>query len=102
MQPEPGRSSGETLPEARVVLRRFTASAEDAGRRLDLYLASRLRDLSRTRIPELIYQGRVHISERLCRRAQRFMASDVIDIEILPRPPLRAAPEEIPLDVLYD
>jgi 23S rRNA pseudouridine1911/1915/1917 synthase len=83
-------------------LRRFIASAEDAGRRLDLYLASRLPDLSRTRIQELIDQGRVHISERLARQAQRVMPGDIIEIEILPRPPLRAAPEEIPLDVLYE
>jgi 23S rRNA pseudouridine1911/1915/1917 synthase len=102
MQAEPGRNSGETFPEEQVVLRRFTASAEDAGRRLDLYLASRLPDLSRTRIQELIDQGRVHISERLARRAHRVMPGDIIDIEILPRPPLRAAPEEIPLDVLYE
>jgi 23S rRNA pseudouridine1911/1915/1917 synthase len=102
MQAEPSPSSGETFSEQQVVLRRFTASAEDAGRRLDLYLASRLPDLSRTRIQELIDQGRVRISERLARRAQRVMPGDIIDIEILPRPPLRAAPEEIPLDVLYE
>jgi 23S rRNA pseudouridine1911/1915/1917 synthase len=102
MQAEPSPSSGETSPEQQVGLRRFTASAEDAGRRLDLYLASRLPDLSRTRIQELIDQGRVRISERLARRAQRVMPGDIIDIEILPRPPLRAAPEEIPLDVLYE
>jgi 23S rRNA pseudouridine1911/1915/1917 synthase len=84
------------------VLRRFTASAEDAGRRLDLYLASRLPDVSRTRIQELIDQGRVRISERLARRAQRVMPGDIIDIEVLPRPPLRAKPEEIPIDVLYE
>jgi 23S rRNA pseudouridine1911/1915/1917 synthase len=84
------------------VLRRFTASAEDAGRRLDLYLASRLPDLSRTRVQELIDQGRVRVSERLARRAQRVMAGDTIEIEVLPRPPLRAAPEEIPIDVLYE
>ena len=105
MQAEPGLSPGGAvgaLPEEQVITRRFTASAEDAGRRLDLYLASRLPDLSRTRIQELIDQGRVHISERLARRAQRVMPGDVIDIEILPRPPLRAAPEEIPLDVLYE
>ena len=82
------------------MLRRFTASAEDAGRRLDLYLASRLPDLSRTRIQELIDQGRVRVSERLARRAHRVMAGDIIEIEVLPRPPLRAAPEEIPIDVL--
>jgi len=105
MQAEPGLSpgvSGGALPEEQAVTRRFTASAEDAGRRLDLYLASRLPELSRTRIQELIDQGRVHVNERLARQAQRVMAGDVVDIEILPRPPLRAAPEEIPLDVLYE
>lgn len=105
MQAEPGLNpgvSGEARPEPQVITRRFTASAEDAGRRLDLYLASRLPDLSRTRIQELIDQGRVRVGERLARRAQRIMAGDVIDIEIAPRPPLRATPEEIPLDVLYE
>jgi 23S rRNA pseudouridine1911/1915/1917 synthase len=102
MQAESGPNSGESSPETQAVLRRFTASAEDAGRRLDLYLASRLTDLSRTRIQELIDQGRVRIGQRLARRAQRVMPGDVIDIEILPRPALRAAPEEIPLDVLYE
>ena len=84
------------------MLRRFTASAEDVGRRLDLYLASRLPDLSRTRIQELIDQGCVRVSERLARRAHRVMAGDIIEIEVLPRPPLRAGPEEIPIDVLYE
>jgi 23S rRNA pseudouridine1911/1915/1917 synthase len=105
MQAEPDPNPGRPLeaqPENQVVTRRFTASAEDAGRRLDLYLASRLPQLSRTRIQELIDQGRVHINERLARPAQRVTPGDVIDIEILPRPPLRAAPEEIPLDVLYE
>ncbi len=83
-------------------MRRFTASAEDAGRRLDLYLSSRLPDVSRTRIQELIDEGRVRLGGRLVRRAQRVMSGDVIDIEVLPRPPLRAAPEEIALDVLYE
>jgi 23S rRNA pseudouridine1911/1915/1917 synthase len=102
MQAEPGPSSAEAATETQRVLRRFTASAEDAGRRLDLYLASRLPDLSRTRIQELIAEGRVRVGERLARRAQRVMAGDVVDIEVFPRPPLRAAPEEIPLDVLYE
>jgi 23S rRNA pseudouridine1911/1915/1917 synthase len=102
MQPEPDRSPSERAPARDVVLRRFIASAEDAGRRLDLYLASRLPDLSRTRIQELIDQGRVRVSERLARRAQRVMAGDTIEIEVLPRPPLRAAPEDIAIDVLYE
>jgi 23S rRNA pseudouridine1911/1915/1917 synthase len=102
MPAEPAFSVTEMSPEQQIVSRRFTPSAEDAGRRLDLYLASRLSDLSRTRIQELIDEGRVRVSERLASRAQRVVPGDVIDIEILPRPPLRAAPEEIPLDILYE
>src|ERR1700722_6828980 len=102
MQPEPGRSPSATAPKEDVVLRRFTASAEDAGRRLDLYLASRLPDPSRTRTQELIDRGRFRGGCRRARGAHRVMAGDIIEIEVLPRPPLRAGPEEIPIDVLYE
>jgi 23S rRNA pseudouridine1911/1915/1917 synthase len=102
MQAESIRSSGDTSAGESFSFRRFTASAQDAGRRLDLYLASRLPDLSRTRIQELIEDGRVSVGQRLARPAQRVMAGDVIEIEVLPRPPLRAAPEEIALDILYE
>src|SRR5579864_6663228 len=102
MPVEPTPSSAGNPREQQTVVRHFIASAEDAGRRLDLYLSSRLPDVSRTRIQELIDEGRVRLGGRLVRRAQRVMSGDVIDIEILPRPPLRAAPEEIALDVLYE
>jgi len=89
-------------PEASAATRRFTVSAADAGRRLDLYLASRLPELSRTRIQELIDQGHVHVSGRSPRRAHRIAAGEVVEIEILPRPPLSAQPEEIPIELLYE
>ncbi len=101
MRAESGPSGGVS-PEANVVSRKFTVSAEDAGRRLDLYLASRLSDLSRTRIQELIEGGRVRVGQRLARPAQRVTPGDIIDVEVLPRPPLRAMAEEIPLDILYE
>jgi 23S rRNA pseudouridine1911/1915/1917 synthase len=88
--------------ETPVSFRRFTVSAPDSGRRLDLYLASRLPELSRTRIQELIDQGRVQVAQRLPRRAHRLAAGDVIEIEILPRPPLDAEPEEIPIELLHE
>jgi len=66
--------------------RRFTVSPSDAGRRLDQYLASRLPELSRTRIQELIDEGRAHISGRAPRRSHRLAAGEIVDIEVLPRP----------------
>jgi 23S rRNA pseudouridine1911/1915/1917 synthase len=88
--------------EKQAAPRRFIASAEDTGRRLDLYLAAQLPELSRTRIQELIKEGRVRVGERLPRRAQLMSPGDVIDIEVVPRPPLNATPEEIPIDLLYE
>jgi 23S rRNA pseudouridine1911/1915/1917 synthase len=101
MQAESGPNGGAS-PETQIVLRKFTASAEDAGRRLDLYLASRITDISRTRIQELIEEGHVRVGGRLARPAQRVMPGEAIDVEVLPRPPLRARAEEIPLDILYE
>jgi 23S rRNA pseudouridine1911/1915/1917 synthase len=88
--------------ETSIDARRFTVSSVDAGRRLDLYLASRLPELSRTRIQELIDRGQVRVEERLSRSAHRVAAGEAIDVEVQPRPPLAAAPEEIPIEVLYE
>jgi 23S rRNA pseudouridine1911/1915/1917 synthase len=81
---------------------RFVVAAEHAGARLDRYLAERLPELSRTRIQELIDEGRARVNGAPARRAHRMAAGEAIEIAILPRPPLAAVPEAIPLDVLYE
>jgi 23S rRNA pseudouridine1911/1915/1917 synthase len=91
------------MPAANSIdVRRFTVSSLDAGRRLDLYLASRLPELSRTRIQELIDQGRIRVGQRLSRSAHRIAAGEAIEVEVQLRPPLAAKPEEIPIEVLYE
>ncbi len=81
---------------------RFVVAAEHAGARLDCYLAERLPELSRTRIQELIDEGRARVNGAPARRAHRVAAGEAIEIAIVPRPPLAAVPEAIPLDVLYE
>ena len=82
--------------------RRFVVSAEEAGARLDRYLAGRLPELSRTRIQELIDEGHVRLNGALARRSYRVAAGETIEVEVLPRPPLEAVPEAIPIEVLYE
>jgi 23S rRNA pseudouridine1911/1915/1917 synthase len=89
-------------PEASAAPRRFTITAFDAGLRLDRYLAAQLPELSRTRIQELIDHGRARVSGRPPRRAHRLTAGEIVEIEILPRPPLEARPEDIPIELLYE
>ena len=88
--------------QAQSALRRFTVAAPDSGRRLDLFLSSRLPELSRTRIQELIGEGRVRVTERLSRPSHRLAAGEIVTIDILPRPPLDAAPEDIPIELLHE
>jgi 23S rRNA pseudouridine1911/1915/1917 synthase len=89
-------------PKLSAAARRFTISASDAGRRLDQYLASQLPELSRTRIQELIDEGHTRVSGRSPRRAHHLAAGEIIEIEVLPRPPLAAQPEDIPIELLYE
>ena len=81
---------------------RFTASRSDAGRRLDQFLAAQLPELSRTRIQELIDAGHTRVSGRSARRAHRLTAGEKVEINVFPRPPLSAEPEDIPIEILYE
>src|SRR5665213_830132 len=102
----PSRSSNRAAfgvsPPSGGEHRRIIPSDGDAGQRLDVYLASHLPELSRTRIQELIAEGHVRVGELLPRPAHRIAAGDIIEIEVLPRGPLAAMPENIPIDLLYE
>ncbi len=81
----------------------FTPTADDAGLRLDQYLASRLAEVSRTRIQQLIAKGEVLVNATAARASLRLRGGEEISIPGPPHaPPLRALPEEIPLDIVYE
>ncbi|MGB6197919.1 MAG: RluA family pseudouridine synthase [Candidatus Acidiferrales bacterium] len=88
-------------PPAQTHARAFIVSADDAGRRLDVYLAAQLPELSRTRIQELIREARVRVGHRAARASHRIEVGEQIEIEILERPALTVQAEDLPLDVLY-
>jgi 23S rRNA pseudouridine1911/1915/1917 synthase len=83
-------------------LREFVATENEAGQRLDQALAARLSDLSRTRIQELIDAGLVLVNSRTAKGSHRLRTGESFQIQIQPRPPLRAEAESIPLDILYE
>jgi 23S rRNA pseudouridine1911/1915/1917 synthase len=89
------------MPENPTAQQKLTAVSGDAGRRLDLFLAERVPELSRTRIQELIRQGHVRVGGHIAKVSHRVAASETIEIEVMPRPPLEALPEDLPLDLLH-
>jgi 23S rRNA pseudouridine1911/1915/1917 synthase len=80
----------------------ITVTAEDAGQRLDRLVARTCPELSRTRVQELIESGNVVLNGKAAKDAHKVHAGDRIEVLPAQRPPLRAEPESIPLNVLYE
>lgn len=78
----------------------WTVSA--GGERLDRYLSSRLPELSRSRVAQLIEEGHVRVNGRPARKSEKPAAGDVVEIEIPAPEPYEAAPEDIPLNIVYE
>jgi len=85
-----------------VKTQQFLVAPEEAGERVDRYLAAHLPSLSRTRIQELVDLGHVRVHGARVKRSHRVAVGETIEVEALPRPPLAAAPEDIPLSILYE
>ena len=84
-------------------LQAFHAGLENAGQRLDQFLVSHLGDVSRARVQQLIEQDKVEVNAKSQRASYRVQEGDEITLlgEATP-PPLRATPENSPLDVVYE
>lgn len=81
----------------------FQATGEDAGKRLDQFVVSRLDDVSRARVQQLIEQEKVTVNGKPEKASYRVQDGD--DVQLLgpaTPPPLKATPENIPLDVVYE
>jgi 23S rRNA pseudouridine1911/1915/1917 synthase len=81
----------------------FNASEEDAGTRLDHFLVARIPDVSRVRVQQLVEQGKVLVNERTSKASLKLKGSEVIEIiGTIESAPVKAIPEDIPLDVVFE
>jgi 23S rRNA pseudouridine1911/1915/1917 synthase len=79
----------------------FTAGPQDAGRRLDHYLQGRLPQYSRSRLQDWIKEKRVTVNGAAARASLPLRAGERIEVSPADLPPLQAAPENLPLEILY-
>jgi 23S rRNA pseudouridine1911/1915/1917 synthase len=76
---------------------------DHVGKRLDQFLVLQFPDTSRARIQQLISQEKILVNGNAAKASLKLRGNDQIDIVgELARPPLRAIPEDIPLDVVYE
>ena len=78
------------------------SSPGDSGKRLDHFLHERLPEHSRSRLQQWIESGRVLVDGAAEKRSYTLNGSERIHVEPAERPPLRAVPEDLPLEVLYE
>ncbi|HEV7375165.1 MAG TPA: RluA family pseudouridine synthase [Pyrinomonadaceae bacterium] len=80
----------------------LTFHVTDSGARLDAYLAARISDWSRARIQRLIEDGDVLINGCTAKSSYKLRADDEIEVELTPLASTSFAPEDIPIEVIYE
>jgi 23S rRNA pseudouridine1911/1915/1917 synthase len=76
--------------------------AEQAGARLDRFLAQELAEISRTRIQELMEEGRVLVDGAAMKPSHKVDEGATIVIDIPPTLPAGVEAESFPLDLIYE
>jgi 23S rRNA pseudouridine1911/1915/1917 synthase len=89
------------MPESFPIL--ISVAVEDAGKRLDQFLAVRLESVSRARVQEMIAEGLVLVNDAAAKAALKLRGGEHISVlGKAQRAPLKAVAEEIPLDIVYE
>lgn len=82
--------------------RRLEVAEAAAGDRLDTHVAERIPELSRTRVAQLVGDGRIRLNGAEARKSERLEAGDIIEVEVPDPEPSEVAAEDIPLDVIFE
>ncbi|MFZ0289172.1 MAG: RluA family pseudouridine synthase [Candidatus Sulfotelmatobacter sp.] len=89
------------MPEAFPIL--ISIASEDAGKRLDQFLATRLEAVSRARVQELIADGKVLVNDAAAKASLKLRGGERVTVlSEAQRAPLKAVAEAIPLDIVYE
>ncbi|HEX2492070.1 MAG TPA: RluA family pseudouridine synthase [Blastocatellia bacterium] len=80
----------------------LTVPVEAENQRLDLFLASRFSETSRSAIQRAISGGDITVNGKTVKPSHRLRAGEEISGEIPAAPVIDAVPEDIPLDIVYE
>ncbi len=83
-------------------MRAFTVQPEDAGQRVDKYLADAEPEWSRAFIQKLLEEERVAVLGAALRKSSRLHAGDELTVDVPPAREIALQAQDIPLDVRYE
>jgi 23S rRNA pseudouridine1911/1915/1917 synthase len=97
-----GEAAGvQPEPEAETLV--FDVGLEDAGARLDAFLAARVEGVSRSTLKRVIDEGEVLVGGRAAKPSLKLKGGEHVEVELhAAAPPSEVTPEEIPLDIIHE
>lgn len=80
----------------------LTVGAENAGDRLDAFLADRIEGYSRSRLQRIIEDGDVLVNRKAAKASYKLREGDEIDADLTEEPVARFEPADIPLEIVFE
>lgn len=81
---------------------KFNIEAEEAGKRLDSFLAEKIEGYSRTYMQKLIEEGSCKVNGKAAKPNLKLRQGDLVEAVVPDPVPLEVEPEEIALDIIYE
>ena len=77
-------------------------TTEDAGERLDAFLAKHVEGWSRARLQRLIDDQAVLVNGSASKSSHKLRANDQIEVELTPAPTTEFVPEDLPIEIVFE
>ena len=75
---------------------------EDAGKRIDAWLAANLEDMTRSAVQRLLEEGRVVCDGKQLAKNYKLNGSETLEVSLPDPEPVDVVPQDIPLDVVFE
>ena len=83
-------------------IRTLQPNNEDAGQRIDAWLAAQMEDLTRSAAQRLLEEGSVTVSGKLLAKNYRLTGTETVEVALPDPVAVNVAAQDIPLDVAYE
>jgi len=95
-------TASDAIPPHENVFLHFAVSPDHEGERLDAFLAAQVEGWSRARLQRLIEDADVLVNRHTARSSYKLHLNDEIEVDLIAPPSKSFAPEDIPLEVIYE
>ncbi len=80
----------------------FVVSVEDEAKRIDVYVAEKLPDLSRSGVKNILKKGLVLVDGGASKASYKVKPGESVLVSVPPAEPAEIEPEDIPLDIIHE